>query len=407
MGKSGFALITFGVIAVYYNGNNLWSRIWQNQWVILFCLYISLSFVYGLWRFRTPGAAIFDLWFFALIPAVLLIPPFSFNARVFDRLMAICVVLSVCSTALALIVFPDALYDRVLFGDYVASLSLLGVGAAYLLLKYAERPNAYTLIGMIGVVTDGVAYGIGGAFRGRLILAILLLLLFVLIVLFSRRAKSHVKLLAVGGVAVAVTLAGFFVVTQFGDQLDMVLTRFTGLQLRYENTGDLAAADSRMLEVQYFRQLNSDWKLILGHGVGALWYDYFGMYQITEAGGLEGARTMLHLNWMNLLFKIGLVGFILLIGMLVAHFRKNRQLILHNWGWWAFVIYYCAWTTYYGDKELGFRSVIFLIVLIHPWLFRIPLIEGGAKPDAAKRQSAGRPRQLPPESRVFSGGGSR
>lgn len=272
---------------------------------------------------------------------------------------------------LALIAFPNTLYDRALFSGYVHELAAIGVGSGYLLLKYAERPNAFTVIGLAGVLTDGITYGIAGAYRGRLILALLLLVLFLILLLRSRRAGSGVKFLAITGAAVAVSITLFLVVNVLTDQLVTVTDRFEGIQERYERTGDLAASDSRLMEMQYFMQLNSNWKLILGHGIGGLWYDYHGMFKEGTVGGFAGARTMLHMNWLHVTFKIGVVGFALLLGILVSHFRKNRVLIRQNWGWWAFVIYYCAWTTYYGDKVLDIRAIIFLIVLIHPWLFRI------------------------------------
>lgn len=372
MGRMALGVIVFGVIAAYYNSNNLWQRIGRDQWGALFCLYIAFSFIYGFWRFRTPTTSMFDLWFFAFIPAILLIPPFSFNVRTFDKILATGVLLSVCSVVIALIAFPDVLYDRALFTDYVSQLSVIGAGAGYLFLKYADRPNAFTLIGLAGVLADGVVYGVAGAFRGRLILAFLLLLLFLFVMLRSRRSGSGMKLLAISGSAVAVTIAIFFTVTQLGEQIYTVTDRFMGLQERYEKTGDLAATDSRILEYQYFMQLNPNWKLILGHGVGGLWYDYYGMFKENEGDGdgLAGARAMLHLNWIHVIFKIGIVGFFLLLGMLVSHYRKHRVFLRQNLGWWAFAFFYCVWTTYYGDKELGIRSIIFLIVLIHPWLFQ-------------------------------------
>jgi hypothetical protein len=148
-----------------------------------------------------------------------------------------------------------------------------------------------------------------------------------------------------------------------------MLERFSGMTDAYGKTGELTQSDARLGEMQYFIQSNSNWKLILGHGVGGLWYDFHGMFGGASGGAFAGARTMLHLNWIHLVFKIGIIGFGLMVGMLVCHYRQHRMLIKGNYGWWAFLVFYLAWTTYYGDKDLNPRSMIFLFVLIHPWLF--------------------------------------
>lgn len=76
MSRAIFGVAVFGALALYYQQNNLWQRIAQNQLVLLYCGYVALSFAYGYLRFRTPTASVFDLWLFAFIPAILLIPPF-------------------------------------------------------------------------------------------------------------------------------------------------------------------------------------------------------------------------------------------------------------------------------------------------------------------------------------------
>lgn len=379
MGNLAFGVAVYAILAIYYQRNNLWPRITANPWVVAFCAYIAVSFAYGLWRFRTPTTAVYDLWLFAFIPAVLLIPPFSFSIRVFDRVLAVLVGLYIASALLVVAVFPEILYHRLSFSHYVAIPATFGTGAAYLLLKYPSRISAYTLVGLAGVLTDAVLYGVGGAFRGRLIMALLLLLLFFVILMLSTRVGFGWKFLTTATAAIACAAAIFLVFTRFETQLQHVTDRFTGIEETYFVTGDLGAADARIREYRYFMSLNPNYKLILGHGVGGLWWDFHGMFTVREGvhgrgdddrRGFAGARTMLHMNWLHVTFKIGFVGFFLLIGMLVAHYRKHRIFLRHNYAWWAFLVFYCAWMTYYGDKNLNARSMIYLMVLVHPWLFR-------------------------------------
>lgn len=372
LGDLMFGLIVFGVLGVYYQRNNLWQRISRTPWVLAFCIYIAISFAYGFWRFRTVTSSVFDLWLFIYIPAVLLIPAFSFNPKVFDKILTAFVLAYIAAGSSVVAAFPETLYNRDLFSFFVSDLAVLGAGAGYLLLKNAARVNVYTLVGLAGVLTDAVLYGVGGAFRGRLILSILLILLFLLILMRSTYAGFGWKFLSLATAAVGCIFAIFLVTTRYEEQLITVTERLVDLRDRYEETGDILASDARLKEYEYFMMLNPARKLILGHGVGALWYDFYGMYANREGrqgGTFLGARTMLHMNWLHVTFKIGFVGFFLLIGMLVSHYRRHRGFVKRNWAWWAFLIFYCAWMTYYGDKELNIRSIIYLTVLVHPWLF--------------------------------------
>lgn len=395
LGNLIFGITVFGVLAFYYQRNNLWQKITRTPWVLPYCIYIGISFAYGFWRFRTPTTSVFDLWLFIFIPAVLLIPPFSFNARVFDKILAIFILIYIGAAGLVVTAYPETLYDRELFSFFVGDVAALGAGAGYLLLKNAARVNLFTLVGLAGVLTDAVLYGVGGAFRGRLVLSFLLLLLFLLILIRSSYAGFGWKFLTLGVAALSCVAAIILVTTRFEEQLITVTERLVDLRDRYEETGDIFASDGRLKEYNYFMMLNPSRKLVLGHGVGALWYDFYGMYAKREGrkeGDFLGARSMLHMNWLHVIFKIGFVGFFLLLGMLVSHYRRNRGLVNRNYAWWAYLIFYCAWMTYYGDKELSLRSIIYLIVLVHPWLFLA--------------QPASRTRSKPPSSPRFATTGS-
>ena len=385
MGRLVFGLSVYGSLGLLYWRNNWLPRLWSNRWALLYVVYVAVSFLYGLKRYGTVSVSIFDLWFFLFIPAIALIPPFSFNAQVFDRMVALGVLFSMAAMAVVAAAKSVILYDRALFSFYIAPLSLLGAGAGYLLLKHAKHVNLYTYIGLLGVLSNGVLYGVVGAFRGQMLLSFLLIGLFLLIQARTIRIDFGWKFLSFIGLGVGLVVAVLLVLTTFQEQMYNVLERFTGLFDRFTQTGDVAASDSRIMELQYFLSLNSKWKLIPGHGVGGLWYDFYGMFGEASGGSFAGARTVLHMNWANLLFKIGIIGFGLMIGMLVRNYRQHRMLIRGNYAWWCFLIYYLAWTTYYGDKALDPRSMIFLLVLIQPWLFLPAQFQPGAvgKPQRA------------------------
>ncbi|NBB79904.1 MAG: hypothetical protein GVY36_10735 [Verrucomicrobia bacterium] len=370
LGNLAFGVTFFGILAVYYYKNNLWPRIAQHRWVLLFLLYIGISYIWGLYRFRTPTTATFDLWLFAYIPAVLLIPAFSFSARAFDACLAVLVGVYIVLAVFLIGAFPETLYNREEFSHFIRAPAMLNAGGIYLLFKYASRISIFTLVGLISVLFDGILHGVGGAFRGRLILALLALVLFFLILMRSTKVGFGWKFLSLGMGAIACAVALFLVATRFQEQYYVVAERLTSITDKFALTGDVVASDGRLKEAEYFFSLYPNRKLILGHGIGALWYDFYGIFGAKIGGTFAGARTMLHINWLHIVFKIGIVGFLLLLGMLVSHWRKHLGILKQNWGWWAFVIYYCAWTTYYGDKELTVRSIVFLMVLVHPWLFR-------------------------------------
>jgi hypothetical protein len=369
MGRLVFGLSVYGTLALLYWRNHWLPRVWINRWALLYCGYIILSFLYGYKRYGTITVSLFDLWLFLFIPAIALIPPFSFDVRVFDRVLALGVLFSVASMAVVAAVKSAVLYDRIEFGFYISPLAALGAGAGYLLLKNAKHVNLYTYIGLFGVLSNAVLYGVVGAFRGQMILSVLLLLFFLIIQFRTIHIDFGWKFLSFIGFAVGLIVAVLLVLTSFQEQLYTVVDRFIHIFDVFTKTGEAASADARLAEVQYFMQMNSNWKLIPGHGVGGLWYDFHGMYGEASGGVFSGARTMLHLNWLNIVFKIGVVGFGLMIGLLVHNYRQYREFIRGNYGWWAFLVFYLCWTTYYGDKALDPRSMIFLTVLIHPWLF--------------------------------------
>ena len=93
------------------------------------------------------------------------------------------------------------------------------------------------------------------------------------------------------------------------------------------------------------------------------------MFGDALGGTFAGARTMLHINWLHISFKIGLLGLGLMVIMLMSNFRQIKPLIRGNYAWWGFLAYYIAWTTYYGHKDLNLESIIYLMILVNPWLF--------------------------------------
>ena len=378
MGNAIMALSIYGCIALFYRCNHLMGRFWSNPWLPIYCGYIAFSFCYGVVRYKTLTSSVFDLWLFAFLPAVLLVRPFSFDVRTFDRILSIGVILGSMGLILAVVLIPETRYDRGTYHFYAAPLAALAAGGGYLMLKHSSRLNVYTLVGFAGTLTNAIGAGVIAAFRGQLLLSVLLVLLFVSIQLRTIRKDFGWKLLGILGVLVAILVGVVLARSSLQEQMYAMLERFSGITDAYEKTGELAQSDARIGEMQYFLQLNSNWRLILGHGVGGLWYDFHGMFGGKTGGAFAGARTMLHLNWIHLLFKIGIVGFGLLVGMLVCHYRQHRMLIKGNYGWWAFLVFYLAWTTYYGDKDLNTRSMIFLFVLLHPWLFMLsnPLSDG-------------------------------
>lgn len=398
-GLVGFVVI--GVLFAFYQNNNLWSRITANPWVLLFCVYIALSFAFGLYRYRTVRASLFDLWLFAFIPGVMLLPIHSFNWRMFDRMVALCVVIGSIGMAAVVALRPDALFDRGVFAENAGLLGALAAGHVYLILKYAVTVNVFTYIGLFGTLVNGVVYGVIGAFRGHLLLSALALLLFFGLQLMSRRVNFAVKFVTLSAATVLCAIGVFLALTRFEEQTRFVTDRFTGMATVYERQGDIFLTDGRWNEIRYFRSLNPDYKLILGHGVGGMWWDFFGMFAgRTEFGGdtgaeqgFAGARTVLHVNWIHIPFKIGFVGSFLLIGMIVSHCRKHPHFIRQNPAWWAFLIFYAAWTTYYGDKELTARSVIWLMIIVHPWLFKATGTAVHGHPQALRKDAQ---RMAPP-----------
>ena len=374
MGNAVMGFTIYGGLAWFFRRNHL-LRQWQaNPWLLPYCGYIALSFCYGIVRYKTMTSSVFDLWLFAFIPAMTLIRPFSFDARVLDRIVACGTIAGSLGLILVLLRIPEARYVRETYQFYAGPLATLAAGAGYLLLKHSMGFNFYTAIGLAGVLTNAVGAGVVAAFRGQLLLSGILLILFVLIQLRTIRKGFGWKLLSMVCLCIAIGVGVFLASGSFKEQAYAMLERFSGITEAYAKTGEVTQSDARLGEMYYFMQLNSNWKLILGHGVGALWYDFHGMFGEGKGGGFAGARTMLHLNWLHVTFKIGVVGFFLLIGLLVHHWRKHREFIRQNYGWWAFLMWYCAFTTYYGDKSLSIASVIYLTVLIHPWVFKVDVL---------------------------------
>ena len=368
-GNTIYGLGIFAFLGAFIYYNKLLPEISKNKWAILFLLYMLASALWGFARFKTFSTSVYDLWLFSYIIILTLIRPFSFNVRIFDFIIASYVVLYVGIAVATIGLFPGVLYDRDMFSEFIAYPGMMAGGAFYLLLKYANKLSVLTLVGLMGVVADGILFGVAGAFRGRLILTFLALILFGLVMLKSSKINYGVKfaLTLVSGI---VCVAGIVIISlKLGDQLFVVTERFQFIQSKFEKTGSIMSSDARLNEFMYFRSLNPDHKLILGHGVGGLWYDFYGIYGAKTGGTFAGARTMLHMNWAHLIFKIGIVGLALLIAMLVSHWRRHPEFRKKNWAWLAFCMYYFAWTTYYGDKELTIRAMVLLMALVHPWLF--------------------------------------
>lgn len=373
-----YGLAVYGPLILYYNKNTLWKRIAENPLALAYCIYIAISFLYGLWRFGTPSVAFSDLFLFSFLPAFMLIPVNSFDVRSMDRLIAAGVIIGSIGIALVPLIFPVAMYDREVFHKFGTVFLFMATGSVYLLLKYTVSLNWLTFVGLFGVCSIGLFYGIVGAFRGQLLLSLIVLILFFYLQLRSRKVALGFKVLSLAVVSAFVLSIIILAATRFEEQFHYVTERFTGIFESYLVTGDVYASDGRLKEARYFRELNPDYKLVLGHGVGGYWYDFFGMYRTqTEFGetgqqvrrGVVGTRSMLHINWLHVVFKIGALGLFLLIVMIGTHF-KRFGLLKNNPAWWAFFIYYFAWTSYYGDKELNARSLILLAVLVAPWIFR-------------------------------------
>ena len=139
LGNLAFAASIYCPLAILVWKNQWYRSISANRWIIFYVLYLSLSFVYGFKVYRTPSVAIFDYLFFLYIPAVLLIPPFAFDVRVFDRILAIGVILSCIGLLAILALKPYVLQNRIEFANYMGPLRYIGAGAGYLLLKNAAR----------------------------------------------------------------------------------------------------------------------------------------------------------------------------------------------------------------------------------------------------------------------------
>lgn len=391
MGRFIFGLTVYAALAVAY-WKNQWQRRWRlNPWVVLYVGYITLSFLYGYKRYGTITASVFDYWIFLYLPAIVLIPPYAFNVHVFDRIMAFGVLISLPAMALIVAVKSDSLYDRDIFTFYVSPLSSLGAGAGYLVLKHARRVNVFTLIGLAGVLGNAMLYGVVGAFRGQMLLSILLLVLYLFIQLRTIHISFGWKSLSFIVLAISLVGAALLVSTKFQEQLLFLTERFVSIFDAYDKTGDIIESDARLGEFMYFWDLNPSWKLISGHGVGALWYDFYGMFGAEIGGTYAGARTMLHMNWGHILFKIGVIGFGLMLCMLVRNYRQHRVFLKANRAWWMFLIWYLAFTTYYGDKALGLGSMVSVLVLVHPWLMQT----GEEEPHAMKRRALKSPHRAP------------
>jgi hypothetical protein len=369
-GNALYGLSIFSFLALFIFKNSLHRQIWNSKWLFFYFMYITISFMWGYSRFGTITTAVYDLWLLSYLGILVLIPPLSFSARTFDIIVSffICLYVVICLILISL--YPDILFNRDLFSEFIRYPGMLAAGAVYLLLKYVNKLSLFTIVGLVGILADGMIYGVAGAYRGRLVLSLLALSLFILLILKSTKINFGFKFLSAFTSLILCFIALFIVSTKLEDQLINVGARFEAITIRYEQTGEITASDSRLREFRYFRSLNSDRKLIFGHGIGALWYDLFGMYGAEAGGSFAGARTMLHINWAHLLFKIGIVGFSLLLIMLISHWRRYPMFIRNNLSWWAFVVYYIAYSTYYGDKELTIRALVLLMVLVHPWLFK-------------------------------------
>jgi hypothetical protein len=364
----GIGIFSFLAAFIYYN--NLLPEIANNKWRVLFLLYICISALWGYARFKTFSVSVYDLWLFSYIIILTLIRPFSFNVRIFDFIIASFVLLYVFIAVGTIALFPGVLYDRDMFSGYIAYPGMMAGGAFYLLLKYANKLSVLTLVGLLGVVADGILFGVAGAFRGRMLLSFIALILFAFLMLKSRKIKFGSKFFLTLTSGIVCVAAALIIMYKLGDQLFVVTERFEAITAKFDKTGSIMSSDARLNEFTYFRTMYPDRKLILGHGVGGLWYDFYGIYGAKIGGTFAGARTMLHMNWAHLIFKIGIVGLALLIAMLVSHWRRHPEFLKNNLSWWAFVIYYLAWSTYYGDKELTIRAMVLLMALVHPWLFK-------------------------------------
>lgn len=369
MGRFVFGFTVFSFLGFIFYHNKNWLRLSRNPWVFFYCLYVCVLFLYGFLEFGNISRALLELWFFLYIPAIIFIPPYAFNARAFDRIMAFGVFFCSIMIVAVLILIPETRNDRSLFQFYIGHLAALGTGASYLFLKYSYRPNKLYYIALVGIVIKGISYGVLGAYRGRLILMFILLLLSMLISLTKARAGIGVKILRICVVVSTMIITYNIVQTYFINEKLYMIQRFKLISNSYHETGEIALADARLKEAQYFLQEKPKWKLIFGYGVGGIWFDSFGMFRASQTGIASSYRGMIHINWLHITFKIGLVGFAIMLCMLTRHYRIFRRFTHKNYAWWAFLVWYLAFTTYYGDKVLHIGSMINLFLLVHPWLF--------------------------------------
>lgn len=370
-----FGVFMFGALIPLYNRNRYWRYIIEDRAIFLYTIYIIVSAIYGFWRFRTIGALTTDVLFFLSIPALLIIKPYSFDVRKFDKVLIAGIWIGVLGVTTILAATPAALFDRSTFHYLGGPLLALMAGSPYLLLKNFRTVNFGFISGFVGALFNVVVYGVIGAFRGQLVLALLVLLLFLFILIVSRKTKFGIKMGVLILFAIALSGIAFLVFSRFQEQLNFLTFRIMNIFEGFWRTGDIMASDGRLVEMNYFLQTNPNWKFILGHGVGGLWWDFIGLYRAQEGGtGLAGARTMLHINWLHFLFKIGFVGFGLLLLILYRRWHLLRCFSLQYLPWIAYLIYYMAITTYYGHKSIVISSFIVLMPLLHPWMFQ----EGGA-----------------------------
>ena len=112
-------------------------------------------------------------------------------------------------------------------------------------------------------------------FRGQILLAALWVLLFVFVQVRTIGTQIVLKLFSFIALGVALAAVVMIATFKYQDEAFALMDRFTNLFLNFEKTGELSMADGRVAELNYFMQMYPEWKLIPGHGVGALWYDFF------------------------------------------------------------------------------------------------------------------------------------
>jgi hypothetical protein len=365
-------LLFFGIIGSQFSLVYFTNREKKNPYVILFSLYCLISFAFTAIDTLSIRTAIQDLAFFLALPVMATIRPFSFSMRKVDQALAILIFLNLAFQIRFIRDFYFVLFDRREFLNLIQPWMTLSAGSFYLLLKYAKQPGYFMSTGIIGVLNTAITLGIIGAYRGQLLLGGLAICLYAIATVKTGKQAVWTRLfLATSVTFIAVIILSVFA-GRLSEQTEFVIERFEGLTQRYQRTGDLVQIDGRFSEIYYFRSMYPDRKFILGHGIGALWVDRYGMFassEITTGLGAFGYRTMLHSNLFHIPFKVGLIGFFLMYKLVKFQYKSQKKLQIDITPYHLFLVWYFAFSVYYGSKNFGYSTFLYFLILTQPWIF--------------------------------------